>query len=100
MIRGFLTDAEWSSFAPFMVSASPLGGRPARGHRLLLGATFWIARTEAACCDLPGEICNLHSVFRQSRRWTTSGLSEVMLEALADGRGDADLLQMIDCTCI
>jgi hypothetical protein len=31
-------------------------------------------------------------VFRQFRRWTASGLLDVMLEALADGGGEADLL--------
>jgi hypothetical protein len=39
-------------------------------------------------------------VFRQFRRWTASGLWDVMLEALADGGGGADLLQMIDSTSI
>jgi len=40
------------------------------------------------------------SVFRQSRRWAVCGLCDVMLEALADGGGDADLLQKIDSTSI
>ena len=39
-------------------------------------------------------------MFRQVRRWTASGLWDVMLEALADGGGEADLLQMIDSTSI
>ena len=38
MIRGLLTDEEWSFFEPFVVSASPLGGRPARDHRRVLDA--------------------------------------------------------------
>ena len=83
-----------------MVSASPPGGRPARDHRRVLDATFWIARTGAPWRDLPAELGNWNSVFHQFRRWTASALWDVMLEALADGGGDADLLQMIDSTSI
>jgi transposase len=100
LIRGLLTDEEWSFFEPFVVSASPLGGRPARDHRRVLDAIFWIARTGAPWRDLPAELGNGNSVFRQFRRWATAGLWDVMLEALADGGGDADLLQMIDSTSI
>jgi transposase len=100
LIRGRLSDEEWSFFEPFVMSASPLGGRPPRDHRRVLDAIFWIARTGAPWRDLPAEFGNWNSVFRQFRRWTASGLYEVMLEALADGGGDADLLQRIDSTSI
>jgi transposase len=100
LIRGRLSDEEWSFFEPFVMSASPLGGRPPRDHRRVLDAIFWIARTGAPWRDLPAEFGNWNSVFRQFRRWTASGLWDVMLEALADGGGDADLLQMIDSTSI
>lgn len=100
MIRGRLTDDEWSFFEPFVMAANLLGGRPARDHRRVLDAIFWIARTGAPWRDLPAELGNWNSVFRQFRRWTASGLWDVMLEALADGGGDADLLQMIDSTSI
>jgi transposase len=83
LLRGLLTDEEWSFFEPFVVSASPLGGRPARDHRRVLDAIFWIARTGAPWRDLPAELGNWNSVFRQFRRWTASGLWDVMLEALA-----------------
>ena len=100
MIRGLLTDEEWSFFEPFLVSVSPLGGRPARDHRRVLDAIFSIARTGAPWRDLSVELGNCNSVFRKFRRWTASGLWDVMLEALADGVGEADLLQMIDSTRI
>lgn len=66
----------------------------------MLDALFWIARTGAPWRDLPAELGNWNSVFRQFRRWTASGLWDVMLEALADGGGDAGLPQMIDSTSI
>ncbi|WP_188904343.1 IS5 family transposase [Caldovatus sediminis] len=100
LIRGRLTDEEWSFFEPFVVSASPLGGRPPRDRRRVLDASFWIARTGTPWRALPAELGNWNSVFRQFRRWTASGLWDVMLEALADGGGDADLLQRSDSTSI
>jgi transposase len=100
LIRGRLSDGEWSFFEPFVVSASPLSGGPPRDHRRVLDAIFWIARTGAPWRGLPAELGNWNSVFRQFRRWTASGLWEVMLEALADGGGDADLLQRSDSTSI
>lgn len=100
MVRGLLTNEEWACFEPFMVEAGPSGGRPPRDHRRNLDAILWIARTGAPWRDLPAELGNWDSVFRQFRRWTGSGLWDVMLEALADGGGDADLLQMIDSTSI
>ena len=100
MIRGCLTDREWGLFEPFVTLASRSGGRPARDHRRVLDGIFWIARTGAPWRDLPAEFGNWNSVFRQFRRWTASGLWDVMLEALADAGGEADLLQMIDSTII
>lgn len=82
MIRGRLTDETWSVLEPFVVSAIPLGGRPARDHWRVLDAIFCIARTGAASRDLPAELGNWNSVSRQFRRWTASCLWDVMLEAL------------------
>ena len=92
MIGGLLTDEKWSFFEPFIMSASPLGGRPARDQRRVLDAIFRIARRSAPWRDLPAELGNWNSVFRQFRRWTASGPRDVMLEALADCGGEADLL--------
>jgi transposase len=66
----------------------------------VLDAIFWIARTGAPWRDLPAELGNWNSVHRQFRRWTASGLWDVLLQALADSGGDADALQMIDSTII
>jgi transposase len=64
LIRGLLTDEEWFFFEPFMVSANPFGGRPARDHRRVLDAIFWIARTGAPGRDLPAELGNWNSSSR------------------------------------
>ncbi len=49
---------------------------------------------------MPPELGNWNSVHRQYRRWTTPGLWEVLPQALADGGGGADALQMIDSTVV
>ncbi len=100
MLRGLLTDDEWAFFEPFVVESGPFRGRPPGGHRRILDAVFWVARTGVPWRDLPPELGNWNSVHRQYRRWTTSGLWDVLLQALADGGGDADVLQMIDSTIV
>ncbi len=84
-----------------LYGGSGLVGRAApRDHRRNLDAILWMARTGAPWRDLPLEFGNWNSVHRQFRRWTASGLWDLLLQALADGSGNADLLQMIDSTII
>ena len=99
VVRGLLTDDEWAFFEPFVIESGPLRGRPPRNHRRTLDAVFWIARTGAPWRDLPEELGNWNSVHRQYRRWTASGLWDLMLEALAEGGGNA-AVQMVDSTVI
>jgi transposase len=99
LIRGLLTDEEWAFFAPFVIECRARGGRPAADHRRVLDAIFWITRTGAPWRDLPDALGNWNSVHRQFRRWTASGLWDVMLAALAEGGSD-DALQMIDSTIV
>ena len=100
MVRGLMTDGEWAFFEPFLMGRSEQGGRPPSNHRRVLDGIFWIARTGAPWRDLPEELGNWNSVWRQFRRWSLSGVWDVLLQALADAGGDADTLQMIDSTVI
>ncbi|KAA2211235.1 IS5 family transposase [Pseudoroseomonas oryzae] len=95
-----LTDEEWAFFEPFVIETGPFRGRPPGGHRRVLDAIFWVARTGTPWRDLPPELGNWNSVHRQYRRWTTSGPWDELLQVLADGGGDADALQMIDSTIV
>ena len=95
-----MSNEEWGFFRPFLAEPGAAGGRPAADHRRVLDAIFWIARTGAPWRDLPAELGRWNSVHRQFRRWTVSGIWDVMLEALADGGGPADALQMIDSTIV
>ena len=83
-----------------MVQSGALSGRKPRNHRLVLDGIFWIARTGVAWRDLPDAFGKWSSVYRQFRRWTQSGLWELVLEALNDGGGGTASLQMIDSTII
>ena len=100
MVRGLMTDEEWAFFEPFVTHMSAQGGRPPSNHRRVLDGVFWIARTGAPWRDLPEELGNWNSVWRQFRRWSTSGLWDLLLQALADTGGDAETLQMLDSTIV
>jgi transposase len=95
-----MSDEEWAVFRPFLTGNQAQGGRPARDHRRTLDGIFWIARTGAPWRDLPEEFGAWGSVYRQFRRWTLSGVWEVMLTALAEADLDAAALQMIDSTTV
>lgn len=100
MIRGLMSDEEWEFFEPFVTVRGRKSGRPAQNHRLLLDGVFWIARTGAPWRDLPDFFGPWNSVYRQFRRWTVSGLWDVMLEALNESGMGQDSLQMIDSTIV
>ena len=97
MVRLLMSDEEWAIFAPFLTSST---GRPPKGHRRVLDGVFWMARTGAGWRDLPAEFGKWNSVWKQFRRWTLSGVFDVMLQGFADSGGEADMLQMIDSTVI
>jgi transposase len=100
VIRGLMSDEEWTIFEPFLTRPSPQGGRPPKNHRKVLDGVLWINRTGAPWRDLPEVLGNWNSVHKQFRRWCLSGVWDVLLQALADGGGDADALQMIDSTTV
>jgi len=98
--RLLMEDAEWAFFEPFLIGIRGRGGRPATDHRLILDGVLWIARTGAPWRDLPEEFGKWSSDYRQFRRWTLSGLWEMILEALNESGVMPDQIQMIDSTVI
>jgi transposase len=92
-----MTDDEWAYFEPFLIRT---GGRPPRNHRRVLDAVFWLMRTGIPWRDLPEELGNWNSVFRQFRRWADSGVWDVIMDALAGSGASNVALQMVDATII
>jgi transposase len=100
VIRGLMSDQEWSCLEPFVIGSGAAGGRRPKNHRLVLDGIFWIARTGVPWRDLPDYFGKWSSVYRQFRRWTISGLWELILDAFNDSGGGNPSLQMIDSTII
>ena len=100
MIRGLMSDDEWACLAPFVIERGARSGRRPKDHRLVLDGIFWVARTGVAWRDLHEHFGKWSSVYRQFRRWTLSGLWELLLEAFNDSGGGNPSLQMIDSTII
>ena len=85
MVRGLMSDDEWAFFAPFVIETDPRRGLRPRDHRLVLDGVFWIARTGSPWRDLHDHFGKWSSVYRQFRRWTLSGVWDVLLAALNEG---------------
>ena len=96
LIRGLMSDAEWTFFEPFVKAKR---GRPSE-HRRVLDGIFWVMRTGAPWRDLPQELGKWNSIYQQFRRWSLSGLWDVLLEALAGSGAAPKTVQMIDSTVI
>lgn len=95
-----MSNEEWGFFEPFVIERGPKRGRPPLDHRQVLDGVFWIARTGAPWRDLPDAFGKWGSLYRQFRRWTLSGLWDVLLQALNDSGEGQDSVQMIDSTLV
>jgi transposase len=95
-----MSDEEWAFFEPFLIERGPRSGRPPANHRLVLDGILWIARTGAPWRDLPDFFGKWSSVYRQFRRWTQSGLWDLLLQALNETEEGHASVQMIDSTVI
>jgi transposase len=95
-----MSDDEWDFFEPLVIERGPRRGRRPRDHRLVLDGVFWIARTGSQWRDLPEFFGKWSSVYKQFRRWTLSGLWDLLLEALNETGEGQPSVQMIDSTTI
>ena len=95
-----MSNEEWAFHERFIWAIRAPNGRKPLNHRLVLDGVFWIARTGVAWRDLHEHFGKWASVYRQFRRWTLSGLWELLLEAFNDSGGGNPSLQMIDSTII
>jgi transposase len=95
-----MSDEEWGFFETFLIERGPKRGRPPGDHRRVLDGVFWIGRTGAPWRDLPEFFGKWGSVYRQFRRWSVSGVWDVLLEALNESGSGQDSVQMIDSTVV
>ena len=93
-----MSDEEWGFFGPFVTTRGAHSGRRPRDHRRVLDGVFWIARTGVQWRDLPEFFGKWSSVYRQFRRWTLSGLWDLLREVLTDTEGVGETVQMTDST--
>ena len=95
-----MSDEEWAFFAPFVIETGSRRGRRPSNHRLVLDGVFWIARTGSPWRDLHDYFGKWATVYKQFRRWTLSGVWDVLLAALNDSGEGQDSVQMIDSTIV
>lgn len=100
MIRDLKNDEEWAFFESFVTRRGPHSGRRPQDHRRVLDGVFWIARAGAQWCDLPEFFGKWSSVYRKFRRWTLSGLWDLLLDVLNGTEGVGQTVKMIDSTVI
>jgi transposase len=100
LVRGLMSDEEWAFFATFVIETGPRRGRRPRDRRQVLDGVFWLARTGSAWQDLHDYFGKWTTVYKQFRRWTLSGVWDVMLAALNDSGEGHDSVQMIDSAIV
>jgi transposase len=91
MNRGDLTDQEWARLEPLLPPQKPEVGRPAKDHRRVLNAIFWILRTGAPWRDLPPYYDKWTTVVSRFYRWRAAGVWDRVLAEL-QALGDHDSL--------
>jgi transposase len=96
VVRGLVSDEEWALVAPIVIKTGPKRGRTHPVHRPVLDGVFWFARTGSAWRDLHGHFGKWGPVYRQFRRWTPSGVWDVMVAAPSESGVGQDSVQMID----
>jgi hypothetical protein len=79
VIRGLMTDDEWTIVAPLLITPCSRSGRPPKNHRHRFDGILWICRTGAPWRDLPAVFGKWNFVWKQFRRWCESGAWDLLL---------------------
>ena len=87
---------------PFLITASSRGGRPPVGTSSAQAGRHTLDLPDrSAMARLTGGVRQMElGVEKQFRRWCESGVWDLLLQALADGGGTLDMLQMIESTIV
>ena len=93
VIRGLMTDEEWAIFAPFLITASSRGGRPAMNHRHRLDGHTLDLPNRSATARFAGGVRQMELRVEAIPSLVRDWLWDLLLQALADGGGALDILQ-------
>ena len=95
-----LRDDQWGRIEKMLPGREDTVGVTAKDNRLFVEAVLYRYRAGVPWRDLPEYFGKWSSVYRQFRRWTLSGLWDLILDAFNDSGGGNPSLQMIDSTVI
>lgn len=95
-----LTDNDWQ-IIEVLLPGVPTGkrGRPWRGNREVLDAILWILHTGAPWRNLPGKYPPYQTCHRRFQKWSSDGMLEKVLRAVAGKLQKRRQLNMSEC-CI
>ena len=95
-MRYELSDGEWDVIRPRL--SNKARGIPRVDDRRILNGIFWVLRSAAPWCDLPGDTVPIRLATIGFVRWRQAGVWDRIMEALA-GVHDA-AVQMIDTSVV
>jgi transposase len=93
-----LSEEQWNKIKDFIPGKKSDSGRSAIDNRQFVEAVMWVGRNGARWRSLPSSYGNWNSTHKRFRRWSRSGIWQVLFNTLADSR-DVEWL-MIDSTII
>ena len=100
MVRGLLSDDDWSFFTLLVIEQGPKRGCPPIEPRRVLDEVFYVARTASPWRDLPEALECSYTNYQQFRHWTQVELWDVLIEALARSGVVQDSVQMVGSTIV
>ena len=83
MSRGDLSEAEWRLLKDLLPAERGRKSRPAHDNRPIVNGILWRIRTGAPWRDVPEKYGKWMTVYQRFRRWSESGVWEVVATTLA-----------------
>ena len=88
MSRGDLSEAEWRLLKDLLPAERGRKSRPAHDNRPIVNGILWRIRTGAPWRDVPEKYGKWMTVYQRFRRWSESGVWEVVATTLAQAMAD------------
>ena len=88
MSRGDLSEAEWRLLKDLLPAERGCKSRPAHDNRPIVNGILWRVRTGAPWRDVPEKYGKWMTVYQRFRRWSETGVWEVVATTLAQAMAD------------